>query len=77
MEISPVFAALVPLCVGLVSACKAAGLPERFAPLFSIMIGVGLAGITIGYDQSVVLYGLTIGLTASGLYSATKTSLGY
>lgn len=77
MEIPASFAALVPICVGLVAACRAAGLPDRFAPLFSIMIGIGLAGIMAGYSQSVPLYGIVVGLSASGLYSATKTSLGY
>ncbi len=77
MELSPVFAALVPVCIGLVAACRAAGLPDRFAPLFSIMIGIGLAGIAAGYGSNVIVYGITIGLSASGLYSAAKTSLGY
>lgn len=71
------FAALVPICIGIVAAIRAAGLPDRFAPLFSLMIGIGLAGIVAGYGENVVVYGITVGLSASGLYSATKTSLGY
>ncbi len=77
MEITPIFAALIPVCIGVVAAIRAAGLPSGLAPLLSILIGIGLATITAGYNQNVIVYGIVIGISASGTYSAAKTSLGY
>jgi hypothetical protein len=74
----------VPLIIGLVAAIRQVGLPDRFAPLVSIALGV-LMGITGAYltgpmtPQSLVtgvIVGLGLGLAASGAYSGTKATLG-
>lgn len=73
----------VPLIVGLVEVCKRAGLPERFAPLMSMALGLGLslgymATTVVGTGPSpmdAVVVGLALGLSASGLYSSSKTAV--
>ena len=66
----------VPLVIGLVEVAKRAGLPSRFAPLLSLFLGVGLM-FAVGADiiQATVL-GLAVGLSASGLYSGVRASIG-
>lgn len=75
--------ASVPLIVGLVAAIRQVGLPDRFAPVASLVFGVllGLAGTFManamtpqGIVQGVIV-GLGLGLAASGAYSATKTTI--
>lgn len=76
MELTPIFAALIPVTIGIVAAVRAAGLPSRLAPLFSILVGICLAVLAAGYGNSIVLYGIVVGISASGTYSAVKTTLG-
>lgn len=73
----------VPLIVGLVEVFKRAGLPRRFAPLVSMVLGLGLSlgymatGIT-GNGPSLMdslVIGIALGLSASGLYSGGKTAI--
>ena len=78
MEISSQFLILVPVVVGLVEIVKSfLGLNTRYAPLFAILFGLaGTLGLPYpGIDFSAVLQGVVVGLTASGIYSATKTTL--
>lgn len=75
--------ASVPLIVGLVAAIRQVGLPDRFAPVVSLVFGVllGIAGTFMANDMTPqgivqgVLVGLGLGLAASGLYSGTKTTV--
>jgi len=70
----------VPLIVGLVEVVKRAGLPERFAPLVSMALGLALSlgymatsGDAAWMDSLVI--GIALGLSASGLYSSGKTAV--
>lgn len=63
---------LAPFVVGLVGAVKAVGLQSRFAPLASLGIGVGLALLLNAHP----LVGIIAGLSASGLYSGVKATVG-
>ena len=73
------YLALIPIVVGLVQVCKVSGLPSRWAPLCSLVFGVGLAflvqamvvPVTLGMT---ILAGLIVGLSASGLYSQAKAT---
>lgn len=57
------------ITVGLTQVVKMAELiPNKFIPLISLIIGVGLA---IYQDMSAI-DGIIIGLSASGLYSSVK-----
>lgn len=74
MEIinSPELLMLIPLTVGLVEVVKSLGIPDRFAPLASIFLGIGLSFFVMPSLPTVILGGIVIGLTASGLYSGTR-----
>lgn len=76
MEVIFNFAVAVGVIVGLVEVAKRIGLPSKFAPLISVVIGVGFSfifpGETIGLT---ILFGVITGLTACGLYSGTKATI--
>lgn len=68
-----------PLIVPIVQAIKAAGLPDRFAPIVAVVLGLVLAfAVALGVpgpDQPyvlTVLLGLASGLSAAGLYSGVR-----
>lgn len=70
-------AIIVPVIVGLVQVAKMSGLPSKFAPLLSVVMGVCVhiallasAGVPVA-----AFYGLVSGLTAAGLYSGVKASV--
>ena len=66
--------ALIPLVTMLVDVLKRAGLPSKFAPLMSIILGVIFAIVfqNNGDIKSSIITGLVIGTSASGLYSSGK-----
>lgn len=72
--LTPLMLASVPVVIGIVSALKAAFLPSRFAPLVSLVLGLGVAFLIGGFSGLAVLGGLVIGLSASGAYSQVKTT---
>ena len=70
--------AVVPIIVAIVQALKMTGkLPNKFAPLVSIAVGI-LVGFIFRHDtqnlSQTVLAGVIYGLSASGLYSGIKTT---
>lgn len=77
------FIVLTPVCVGLVAVVKKMNIinETRYAPLVSVVIGLGLAALASTLVPAltwgaVVLGGLALGLSASGLYSGAKTIVG-
>lgn len=76
-------AASAALIIGLVAAIRQAGLPDRFAPVASLVFGAlfGVAGTFMANDMTPqgiiqgVIVGLGLGLAASGAVSATKTTV--
>lgn len=66
---------LVPVVIGLVAVLRTAGLPVRVAPLTAIVLGILGAVALQGFSAAVVIAGIVIGLSASGLYSGTKTTI--
>ncbi len=67
----------VPILIALVSAAKTAGLPSRYAPLLSVVLGiVAFMLFATGYPLDKVFEGLLAGLAASGLYSGVKATGG-
>lgn len=68
--------ALVPLTMGVVQVIKSSGLPDRFAPLTSLLLGVGGAFlIPSATVQLTIIAGLTLGCAAAGVYSGVKTTV--
>lgn len=72
--ISPVLLGAVPVILGVVSVLKGVGLPSKWAPLVSLVLGLGVAFLVGGTLLTIVLAGLTVGLSASGLYSGSKAT---
>lgn len=74
MDIQAYSVLLVPLIVGVVEVFKMAGLPNRFVPLSSLVIGIVIGILYLG-DGNILkgsLIGTSLGLSAVGLYSGTK-----
>ena len=72
-------AAAIAITTGLTSVIKTAIQSEsfnRFAPLVSLIIGVGIARIAMGFYPEALMYGIVVGLSASGLYSGVKSVAG-
>lgn len=73
IEISPSFVALVPVVLGLTQIFKQYA-DSKWSPLFAVATGVVLAFAVGGVlTTSVIIQGLLIGLTASGIYSGHKS----
>lgn len=67
----------VALIVGLVQVAKRLGLPSRFAPLLSLLLGIALVSLGLkGISAASIFSGLIVGLSASGLWSGTKALSG-
>ncbi|EOR26269.1 MULTISPECIES: hypothetical protein [Bacillaceae] len=53
---------------------KSLGLPVRYAPLVSVLLGVPVGILYLDVDlKTGIVYGLIIGLSACGLYSGAKS----
>lgn len=69
---------IIALTVGLTETVKRAfKVPSRFAPLVSLVFGISLAflnnpGVSV---SDIILAGVIVGLTASGLYSGGKATI--
>jgi uncharacterized membrane protein (DUF441 family) len=71
---------VVPLILAVVQAFKMTGLPSKWAPMVSIGMGIvvaffasnGLENLEQNFG-TIILHGVIYGLSASGLYSGTKT----
>lgn len=70
---SPVVLSVIPLIVALVQVAKSLGLASKWAPVLSILLGVGLLALVADTLPVTIIGGILAGLSASGLYSGTKT----
>lgn len=69
--------AIVPIIVALVQVAKMVGLPNKFAPLVAIGVGIFISflfGHESGDMSQTILSGVIYGLSSSGLYSGIKTT---
>jgi hypothetical protein len=62
------------IILGLTSLLKGLGLPTKYAPTASLIIGLCLVYLTEGVSATNTVLGLIAGLSASGLYSGTKAT---
>ena len=73
--ITPALLALVPVVIGLVQGIRTLGLPDRYAPVASIVLGILGAfvfpAVTIPLT---ILSGIVVGLSACGLYSGVRAT---
>jgi len=72
---TPVVVACIPVTVGLVAVAKNIGLDGKYAPLASLVVGIGLVALSAAAWQVVVAQGIIVGLAASGLWSGTKATV--
>jgi hypothetical protein len=68
---------IIAVIIGLVEIATRAGMPKRFSPAVSIVLGVigGVVYIAPGDPKTGVIVGIIMGLTSVGLYSGTKNTL--
>jgi len=76
--IIPLQLALIPILVGVNQVLKTLGIPKRFVPITSILLGVGISFIVPGVATTfvAVVGGAVIGLSAVGLFSGTRATVG-
>ncbi|WP_445505758.1 transposase [Niallia sp. 03091] len=69
-------AVFIAVIVGVVELFKKSlGLPVRFAPLVSVLLGVLVGIFYLGVElKTGIVYGLIIGLSSCGLYSGVKST---
>jgi uncharacterized membrane protein YGL010W len=69
-------AVFIAVIVGLVELFKKSlGLPVRYAPLLSVLLGLPVGILYLNVDlKTGIVYGLIIGLSACGLYSGVKST---
>jgi len=68
---------IVPLIIGVVELLKSLGVPNKFSALAAVLMGL-LIGVFFLYPTNIpegIITGLSLGLAASGLYSATKNTV--
>jgi L-cystine uptake protein TcyP (sodium:dicarboxylate symporter family) len=70
--------ALVPLLIAVVAVFTKLGLPKKFAPVVSNVLGivVGIVYLAPGDIKQGIIIGLALGLSSVGLYSGTKNTIG-
>lgn len=67
---------LIPIIIGIVATLKMAGLPSRYAPILSLLLGMSLAYFLSPIPNiENVMNGIVAGLSASGLYSGAKATI--
>lgn len=69
--------AIIPLIIAVTELVKKLGLPDKFAALFSAILGIVIGIVYIAPENlsEAILVGLAMGLAASGLYSGTKNAV--
>jgi len=68
---------MVALTIGITEAIKRLGIPSKWSPIVAIVIGIIMALISSEFRVSseVILGGMVMGLSSSGLWSGTKSVL--
>lgn len=76
--IIPLQLALIPILIGINEVIKVLGLPKKFIPIASIILGIGISFIIPGAVTLfvAVVGGAVVGLSAVGLYSSTRATAG-
>lgn len=69
--------AMIPIITGLCELAKQLGVPKKWIPLLSVVLGVffGVFYVSPSNVLEGVLQGLVIGLSSIGLYSGPKNLL--
>ncbi len=63
---------IIPMIIGIVEVLKRAGLPIKYSPLASLVLGLLFGLFFIESFKEGLIVGLMVGLSATGLYSGSK-----
>lgn len=63
---------IIPIIIGIVEVFKRAGLPNKYSPIVSLLLGVIFGILYVQPLLDGITLGLVIGLSATGLYSGSK-----
>lgn len=76
-EITVYGIALVPVVTGMVQLLKMSGLPKKYLPISSVILGVLSGYYYLAPDDlpRAIFLGIIVGLSAVGLYSGTKNTM--
>lgn len=67
---------LVPLITALVEVAKKVGLPNRFCPILSLVVGLALSALIPSSSlYETVIVGLGFGLSAIGAYEVSSSGV--
>lgn len=61
---------LTAAVLGIVQACKIAGLPAKYSPIVAILVGAVMYVAVAGISPANIVTGMVIGLSAVGLYES-------
>lgn len=61
---------LTAAVLGIVQACKIAGLPAKYSPIVAILVGAVMYIAVAGISPEHIVTGIVIGLSAVGLYES-------
>lgn len=82
MEQAPFIATIAAVIIALVAVFKGAGLPAQWAPLLSVILGVGASYAAVSQKALISpdpfttgLTGIIIGVTAAGTYDGVRTTV--
>jgi len=63
---------IIPIIIGIVEVIKRAGLPIKYSPLVSLVLGLVFGILYVDPLLDGIIAGLMVGLSATGLYSGSK-----
>jgi hypothetical protein len=77
MEFQAYDVALIPLVIAIVEIFSRAGVPSKYLPIFSIVLGLllGVFYVAPGNLSQAIISGVVIGLSAVGTYSGVKNTV--
>ncbi|WP_338470044.1 hypothetical protein R4Z10_14680 [Niallia sp. XMNu-256] len=63
---------IIPIIIGVVEVVKRVGLPIKYSPLVSLLLGLVFGILYVQPLLDGIIVGLMVGLSATGLYSGSK-----
>ena len=63
---------IIPIILGIVEVLKRSGLPIKYSPLASLLLGFFFGVVFIDSFKEGMIVGMMVGLSATGLYSGSK-----
>lgn len=64
--------AIIPFILGITEVFKQAGVPAKYTPVVSVVLGIALLSFISTESGIQIVQGIVYGLSASGLWSGSK-----